>query len=171
MWTFHTVFVLTSRGLNLRLIFVRPNPATQAKEYWTQRRNKVIAFPQWKHIIPCLKSVATLLLNMSEGPIHYPRNSSTYGVSVVCFLVLICCFGTGIGSVALVDVSCAPVCVSAAADGGWMVGCMHTIVLCCLSPVPFSVLHRWRHSPMQRLWGFQVTAQFLSGCLECLQQL
>lgn len=66
------MLVFTScMGPKFKLICVRPNLATQAKEYWTRRRNKVIAFPQWKHIFLCLKSLATLLRSVCEGPIHY----------------------------------------------------------------------------------------------------
>lgn len=57
-------------GPKFKHIFVWPNLVMQAKGFcmWTRRRNKVIAFPQWKHIFSCLKSLATLFWSVWGGP-------------------------------------------------------------------------------------------------------
>lgn len=100
------MFVLTSWGLNLKLIFVWPNLAMQLKEYcvWARRRNKVIAFPQWKHIFPCLKSLATLFWSVWGAhslSTAFPQRDSKriwYLVLCVCFCVYLCRFETTVVS-------------------------------------------------------------------------
>ena len=123
-------------GPKFKLIFVWPNLAMQLKEYceWTRRRNKVIAFPWWKHIFSCLKSFSTLFWSVwgahSLSTAFPQRDRGAYGILCfcVCFCVYLCCFETAIVSGLRIGIHTvcpyAPVWV----EDGWVCAYMHLFV-------------------------------------------
>lgn len=154
-------------GPKFKLIFVWPNLVMQAKAHciWTWRRNKVIPFPQWKHIFPCLKSLATLFRSVCEGPIHYlplflgetvAHMASCVACVFTCLSVLV--WASYRQRRAYWHTYSMSLCTCVrGSEGGWD-GCVHTrICLCRLSPVLFSVLLSGGHGPAQELWSFPVT--------------
>ena len=153
-------------GPKFKLIFVWPNLATQPKEHrvWTRRRNKVIAFPQWKHIFPCLKSLATFFSGVCvRGPFiircFFPRRGPERIWHLLC---VFSCLSALVSrrrprAATFTRSTSSCTCVRAGVMAGEAGACIHAFVCCCLWPALFSVLLSRGHGPVQALRSFPVT--------------